>query len=206
MKGARLWVGLMLLIIAPTAAFAQAGVTPLLKGPFPLAEGQMDIAVYISIEDDLDLFGIYRYGIGPQLDLGLRAGYTDAAGGGLHIGGELRYGFPQKSLEQRLAFAIVGGLQFSIMDRANLISVPFGVSIGAEVGSAERPILVYGLPFLEVDRIDPDGGGSDTQLEFGVQLGADILLTPGLDFSSGLTIASHDNDNISLALGLIFAL
>lgn len=206
MKGARLWVGLLWMAAAPTTVFAQGGVTPLLKGPFPLAEGQMDIAGYITIEDDLDLFGVYRYGIGTQLDLGLRAGYTDAAGGGFHAGGELRYGFPQKSLEQRLAFAIVGGLQFSIMDLANLISVPFGVSIGAEVGTGERPILVYGLPFLEVERIDVDGGPSDTDLEFGVELGANILLTPGLDFSGGLTIASHDNDNISLALGLIFAL
>ncbi len=204
MRGARLVIGSLVLAFTPAALFAQAGVTPLLTGPEPLAGAQREFGGYITIEDALDLFGVYRQGLGTDLDFGLRAGYTDALNGGLHVGGDLRFGLARPTEELPLGFALVGGLQVSLADRGNLIAVPFGVSIGAEVGPPERPVLLYGLPRFEVLRIDPDVGQSDTELEFAVELGTRIELTPRLMFDADLTVSSHDNDNVSLALGLSF--
>ncbi|NIR45629.1 MAG: hypothetical protein GWN51_13905, partial [Gemmatimonadetes bacterium] len=79
MRGARLAIGLLVLAIAPATAFAQAGVTPLLTSPDGLARRQMEIRGYFTIEDDIDLFGVYRRGVGSGLDFGARTGYTDAA-------------------------------------------------------------------------------------------------------------------------------
>lgn len=97
---------------------------------------------------------------------------------------------------------LVGGLQITLGDRASLISVPFGVSFGAEVGPNDKPILLFGIPFLSVDRIDPDIGRSDTELEGGAEFGGRIEITPRLFFNSALRISSHDNSEVSLALGL----
>ncbi len=202
MRGARLVIGSLLLAVSPAAAFAQAGVTPLLTEPAPLRGGQLEFGGYVTIEDEIDLFGVFRQGLGQDLDYGLRAGYTDAGGGGLHIGGDLRFGLADPTEDLPLGFGLVGGLQVTLADDANLISVPFGVSIGAEVGSPERKVTLFGLPRLEVDRVDPDVGESDTDLEFAVELGAKVELTNQIRLGADLTISSHDDDNVSLALGL----
>ncbi len=204
MRGARLVIGSLVLVFSPATLFAQAGVTPLLTGPEPLSSGQREFGGYITIEDELDLFGVYRQALGIDLDFGLRAGYTSAGNDGLHIGGDLRFGLARPTEELPVGFALVGGLQATFTDAGNLIAVPFGVSIGAEVGPPERPVLLYGLPRLEVDRFDPDAGPSDTELEFAVELGTRIELTPRLMFDADLTVSSHDNDNVSLALGLSY--
>ncbi len=204
MRGARLVIGSLMLAFTPAASFAQAGVTPLLTGPEPLPGAQREYGGYVTIEDDLDLFGVYRQGLGNDLDFGLRAGYTDVAGGGLHVGGDLRLGLARPTEDLPLGFALAGGLQVSLAEGGSLIAVPFGVSIGAEVGPPERPVWLYGLPRLEVDRVDPDVGASDTELEFAVELGTRIGLTRRLMLDADLTVSSHDNDNVSLALGLSF--
>ncbi len=199
--------------IVPTLAFAQAGVTPLLTGPDALSGGQMEFRGYVTIEDDIDLFGVYRRALGQQFDFGLRAGFTAAADGGLHLGGDVRYGLargqrreeaglPEDELTFR--FAAAAGLQLTFADRASLISVPLGVSIGTDVGDRERSVVLYGLPFLEIDRVDPEVGSANTELEFGVELGGEVELSREWIGNLALVIASHDNDNISLALGLIY--
>lgn len=203
MKLVRLACSLLALALMPAVAFAQAGETPLAVSPVPLAIGGMEFRGYVTIEDHLDLFGVYRYGFGQDVDFGLRAGYSDVGGGGFHFGGDLRYGLPWgRGSELRYAAAV--GLQFTLADFGNILSVPFGVSIGADVGSAERPVMLFGLPHFTVDRYDPDGGGANTELEFGVELGGEVTLTESLIFDGVLTIASNDNDNIELALGLIY--
>ncbi len=204
MRGARLVIGSLLVALTPAALFAQAGVTPLLVGPDPLPDRQREFGGYVTIEDAFDVFGVFRQGLGTDLDFGLRAGFTDAAGGGLHVGGDLRFGLARPTEDLPLGFALAGGLQVTVADIATLIAVPFGVSIGAEVGPPERPVTLYGLPRLEVDRIDPDFGPSDTDLEFAVELGARIGLTRRLMLDADLTVSSHDDDNVSLALGLSF--
>ncbi len=203
MKLLRLACSLLALALTPAIAFAQAGETPLALSPVALANGGMEFRGYVTIEDHLDLFAVYRRGIGPDVDFGLRAGYSDAGGGGFHFGGDLRYGLPW-GRDSELRYAAAVGLQATLADFGNILSVPFGVSIGADVGSVERPVMLFGLPYLAVNRYDPDGAGADTELEFGVELGAEVTLTDALLFSGVLTIASNDSDNIELALGLIY--
>ena len=76
MRAIRLACGTLALLVLPAAAFAQDGTTPFLTIPQPLAKGQSDIGGYVSIEDNIDLFGVYRRGLGTRFDGGLRAGYN----------------------------------------------------------------------------------------------------------------------------------
>ncbi|MEE9133324.1 MAG: hypothetical protein V3U13_07170 [Gemmatimonadota bacterium] len=202
-KVVRLAISLLVLAITPAAVFAQAGETPLMLGPEALAPKQIEFRGYITIEDDWDLFGVYRQGIGGEMDFGVRAGYSDFAGGGFTTGGDIRW---QMSWGQgsQLKYAVVAGLQLTFGDRANKFSAPFGVSLGADVGTEERAVLVYGLPRLTVERTDPDAGDAKTDLEFGIELGAEINLTRQLIFDGALVIATNDGDNIVLALGIIY--
>lgn len=190
-----------LLVLVPATALAQAAITPLATSPFTLDRGGQKFAGYISIEDELDLFGLWRKGFSPNFDLGVRVGYTDAAGGGVHLGGDVRYALPSAGAGSAVSFAFAGGLQLSFMDLANVVTFPFGVSIGADVGPPDRSVVVYGLPRLYVERIDPDIGQSNTELEIAVELGSEIELTPALDFEANLTFASNDGDHVALALG-----
>lgn len=190
------------LLLTPVVAAAQTGVTPLLTGPRAVPANQNQIGGYFTLEDDIDLFGVYRRGMGSGFDFGLRAGFSDVGDGALHLGGDLHYEIPSSNMDVGLAFA--AGLQFTLADQGNILSVPFGLAIGADVGTGPRTILVWGLPFLDVYRIDPDNAGAETDLEFGVELGSTVEITPRLDFNGALTIASHDDNNVSLALGIVF--
>jgi hypothetical protein len=203
MRGLRLGCISVALALTPLTAFAQAGVTPLLTGPVPLVRRSTEFRGYVTLEEEIDLLGVYRRGIGQSFDFGIRAGYSDVGDGAFHLGGDLRYGLPWET-ESELRFALAGGLQFTFAHRGNLIAVPFGISIGADVGAGERAVILYGLPHLTVERWDPDGPGSDTELEFGVEMGSQIELTRVLDFSGALTVATNDDDHIELALGLIY--
>jgi hypothetical protein len=213
MKAIRLVFGLVVLAITPVAAFAQAGVTPLAADPFPLDKNQNEFRGYVTIEDDFDLFGVFRRGIGDDFDFGARFGYTDAADGGIHIGGDLRWGLARSERREEaglsgeelpVSFAVVAGIQVSFADLGSLIAVPIGVSIGKEVGNEERSVVLYGIPFLQIYSVYPDGFDSETDLEFGIELGADVEISGPWIGSADLTIASHDDDNISLALGVIY--
>ncbi|NIN72138.1 MAG: hypothetical protein GTO46_09515 [Gemmatimonadetes bacterium] len=202
MKGARLGFALLALAVTPVTASAQWGATRLLTGPDALGQRQMEVRGYISIAEEINVFGVYRRGVGGNIDFGLRAGYTGYADGGFHLGGDLRYELPVSGTQ--LQFALAGGVQASFMDLANVIAVPFGVSIGADVSSGPRSVIVYALPFLEFVRIDPDGPGSDTEFEGGVELGSEVEIVPGWIGNAVLSISSHNDDEVQLALGVIW--
>lgn len=202
MKGARLGFALLVLAVTPVTASAQWGATRLMTSPDALGRSQMEARGYFSIGEEIDVFGVYRRGIGGNMDFGLRAGYTGYFDGGFHLGGDLRYEFPVSGTE--LQFALAGGVQASFMDFANLIAVPFGVSIGADVSSGERSVIVYALPFLEFDRYDPDGPGSDTEFEGGVELGGEVEISANWIGNAVLSFSSHTDDNVHIALGVIW--
>lgn len=204
MKTVRLACTLVMIsTVMPAAAFAQSGVTPLMLGPDALARKEIEFRGYVTIEDDIDLFGVYRQGVGRGFDFGLRAGYSDFRGGALHVGGDLRYGLPWGAGSD-LGYALAAGLQLTFGDTGDMLAVPFGISVGGNVGTADRPVILYGLPHLEVQRVDPDVGNVNTDLEFGVELGSEVRLVPGFILSGALTLATNDNDNVELALGLIY--
>jgi hypothetical protein len=202
MKGARLGFALLVLAVTPVTAFAQNATTRLMTSPDVLGRGQMEVRGDISIADEIDVFGVYRRGMGGNLDFGVRFGYTGYADGGFHLGGDLRYELPVSGTQLQLALA--GGLQASFMDLGNVIAVPFGLSIGADVSTGTRSVVVYALPFLEFDRIDPDGAGSDTEFEGGVELGGEVEIAPGWIGNAVLSISSHNDDEVDLTLGVIW--
>ncbi len=201
MNVARLALSLLVLLGTPAAALAQAGETPLALNPMALANNDYEFRGYLTIEDDLDFFGVYRRGVGGSFDFGVRAGYSQFANGGFHLGGDVRYQMPWGA-SSPLQYAIVGGLQLTFAD-ADLLSVPFGVTLGADVGSEERAVVVYGSPLLVVDRYS-GFGDSTTELEFNLELGGEVNITSQWLFSGVLTIATNDNDNVELGLGVIY--
>ncbi len=206
MKVARLAFSLLVLVITPVAAFGQAGETPLALNPMALAHKDYEFRGYLTIEDDMDFFGVYRRGVGNGIDFGLRAGYSKltltGSGGGLHIGGDVRYQMPWGA-DSPLKYALVAGLQQTWGNDLNLLSVPFGVTLGADVGNDDRPVVVYGTPLLVIDRYSTTGASS-TELEFNLELGGEVNITSEWIFSGVLTIATNDNDNIELGLGIIY--
>ena len=178
MRAVRIASSILVLVFTPASAFAQAAITPLMTSPLALDNGSHEFGGYITIEDEIDVFGVYRRGFSQGLDFGLRGGYTSAGDGGLHIGGDLRFGLSGfTSGETSIPVALVVGLQLSFTDFGNLIAIPFGASIGAELGSEERPLVLYGMPYLEVVRFDPDGFDSNTELEFASA--ASVTTVPG---------------------------
>jgi hypothetical protein len=196
----RMACGILVLAIAPAASFAQDGTTPFLMIPETLARGQSEIGGYVSIEENIDLFGIYRRGLSPGFDVGLRLGFTDAAGGGVNFGGDARYMISHGSQDLPLQFALVGDAQFSILDGVNLFAAPAGVSMGAMLEPEDHPLWLYGTPYVMFTWVDVDGVGSDTDLDIGIELGAQLLLGGKLWLATALTI----QNDVALALGLSY--
>ena len=201
MKVARLAFSLLVLLATPAAVFAQAGETPLALSPMALANKDYEFRGYLTIEDEMDFFGVYRRGVGGSFDFGVRAGYSTIVDGGFHMGGDLRYQAPWGP-NSPLKYALIGGLQFTFSD-VDVFSVPFGVTLGSDIGNEERPVVVYGAPLLVINRYSA-GGASDTELEFNLELGGEVNITPQWIASAVLTIATNDNDNVELGLGIIY--
>lgn len=203
MRAIRLACGTLALLVLPAAAFAQDGTTPFLTIPQPLAKGQSDIGGYVSIEDNIDLFGVYRRGLGTRFDGGLRAGYTAAGSGGVNVGADFRYLIAGASQDLPLNFAFVASTQFSFVDAGLLLSIPFGVSLGAEIQAGEgRPLWLYGLPYGIYGYFNPDAAGidSDSDFDFGAEIGAQLWLSGKLWLTGAFTI---QNDP-AFAIGLSY--
>lgn len=201
MRAIRVGFGILVLaLMIPASAFAQAGTTPFLSIPETLARGESDFGGYVSIEDDIDLFGTYRRGFSPGFDAGLRAGFTDAGGGGVNLGIDGRYMLSHGSKDLPLNFALVANAQFSFMDVGTLLTIPFGVSLGAQLQPEGRPLWLYAIPYLSFEYFNPDAPGSSTDLDIGVELGGRLLLSGKLWLTTAVTI----QDDVALALGLVF--
>jgi hypothetical protein len=199
---------MLVLLLVPAAALAQDGTTPFLTIPEPLAKGESDIGGYVSIEDNIDLFGIYRRGFGNRLDGGLRAGYTEAPGcdgcsGGFNFGADFRYLIAGASQDLPLNFAFVANAQFSFLDPGFLFAIPFGVSLGAEIQAGEgRPLWLYGLPYGIYQYFNPDAAGFDSTSDFdvGAEIGAQLWLSGKLWLTGAFTV---QNDP-AFAIGLSY--
>ncbi len=200
MKSVRLACVLLTLMLVPAAALGQTGTTPFLTLPVPLDKGASDFGGYVSIEEEIDLFAIYRRGLAPNFDGGLRAGFTSAGGGGVNVGADFRLLIVGASEDLPLSFAFVTNAQFSFMSDVFLFAVPFGVSLGAEIQAGEgRPLWLYGLPYGIFAYANPDGPiESDTDWDIGAELGGQLWLSGGLWLTAALTV----QNDVAFAIGL----
>lgn len=199
----RIWLaaGILALAVNPIAAFAQAGVTPLLTGPEALGPRRTEISGYISVENETDYFAVYRRGMTAGADFGLRAGYSDALGGGPLFGGDFRYELRKADKDFPLAIGLVGGLQVTLADVGDNLAFPIGLSLGRKVGNRARPIMLYGIPLLRVQRLDT-GAKNDTELKTSLELGGQLQMGRKLAFDFALTANSDDQESVSFAVGL----
>ncbi len=200
MRSVRLACAVLALSLVPTAVLAQAGTTPFLTLPVTLEEGQSDMGGYVSIEDHIDLFGIYRRGLAPNFDGGLRGGFTAAGDGGVNLGADFRFLIAGASQDLPLNFALVTNAQLSFTGNFFLFAVPFGVSMGAEIQAGEgRSLWLYGLPYGIFAYANPDGPGeSDTDWDIGAELGGQLFLSGRLWLTAALTV----QNDVAFAIGL----
>ncbi len=199
----KIWLagGILALAVTPIAGFAQAGVTPLLMGPSALGPRHSELGGYITIENSTDIFGIYRKGIHGGLDFGARAGHSDAFGGGFSFGGDFRYELRKADRDFPLNAALAGGLQVTLADAGDYIAFPIGVSLGRKVGSRARPIMLYGLPQLRVERFSREGaapGTANTEIRVSLEFGGQMQIGR----RSFLDLALTTGNDVSLAAGL----
>ncbi|NIR45513.1 MAG: hypothetical protein GWN99_13990 [Gemmatimonadetes bacterium] len=199
-RAIRLTLGFLMLTALPATALAQGGTTPFVQVPDYLARGQSEFAGFVSIEDDIDLFGLYRRGLGPRFDGGLRVGFTDAAGGGVNLGIDLRYLLARATQDLPISFAIVAAPQFSLMDLGNLFAIPAGVSLGSAIDIEGRELWLYGIPYVQWAYFDPDVGDGDDEFDIGAEIGAQLMLAGKLWGAVALTI----QDDVAFALGLSY--
>jgi hypothetical protein len=179
---------------------AQAWDNPSFYSPRPGS----DLGVYIFDPDggDLGVQGIWRQQ--GNLSLGVRAGISDD---NVLVGAEL--GNPLNlSGAAPLLMSWVTGVGATFGDQFTYLRVPLGISVGAQFGQRGGiQIMPYVHPRVTFDfvSIDEDIAGDDnteSELEFEVDLGADVSLTPRLTGKFGATVTNGG----SVGLGLSYSL
>lgn len=165
-----------LLVITASAAVAQASFTPSYNAPYRAFETN-EFGGTFSFPDgarDFALEGQYRFGHG-RFDIGLRGGVLDARSTDIILGVEGRGrvldhtkgSFP-------LDGAVVLGVGTADFDRWTIPSA--GLSLGRRVGIEGFSFIAYGQPTLFLVT-----GNGNTDLNFGLGLGADFRLGKAID-------------------------
>lgn len=198
MRKALIAGGLLALFAGPVSA-QYMWDSPTFASPRPMD----DIGVYVTRADETTgLVGIWRQS--GNLNLGVRAGVADMdnAGGSILVGAEL-YGplntlLPGSGLD--LAWTLGGGAVFG--DNITTASIPFGLSVGVQLGRGSLSILPYVHPRVSLDIVSVEFAGNeetDTEGRFAVDLGADINLGERLLVRVGGSFADREGFGVGLA-------
>jgi hypothetical protein len=180
--------GLLSLVLLAAAVPAQAQVfTPTFQSPRLLN----DVGIYLSDgPGDLAIEGIWRGG-----PLGIRAGFVDAAGGLLSIGGELRN--PLAITGAPLGLAFTAAAQGLIGGDDNAV----GLQAGLSAGYTFRPQGAAFTPYIHprigaVKRLGPD---DDFSLHALADVGVDVEFWNNLVLRFGVSL---DDIGSSWGVGL----
>lgn len=202
------WLIVLGMIVLPAAAGAQVFDVPSFRPP----DSEQGVGFYaVSLEPGDDLTGdvaalaTWREP-GADLDVGLRAGAGDVGGdlallGGVEIERSLTGGD-----DAPLSVAWTGGMGVgTVPDRdAATIRVPAGVTLGREIPAEGYAFLPYAHPRLALDflvRDDPPAGpGDDTELNFDLDLGADVIFDEGWRLRVGVTLGSSEAVGFGVSL------
>ncbi len=185
----QIWFGRILVLLALAAAVpAQAQVfTPTYQSSRLIN----DVGIYLSDgPGDLGIEGVWRGG-----PLGIRAGFVDAAGGLLSIGGELRS--PLAVAGAPIGLAFTAGAQGLIGGDDNAV----GVQAGLAAGYTFRPQGAAFTPYIHpriglVDPLGPD----DFSVRALADVGVDVEFWNNLVLRFGVKL--EDRVGASWGVGL----
>ena len=184
-----------LALAAPLAA--QETGTPVFKSPYRTFNTS-EIGASFSDGEGYEwaLEGFYGYGRGPW-DVGLRAGYLDAAEGVLLLGANARTRVVNSSESFPLDGALTLGVGAAINGGTTLL-LPVGISLGRRVllEGSETSFVPYVHPVLA-----PVLGEGDDEIQFTLGIGVDIKFTRNLDIR--VAGALGDRDGVSIVFAII---
>ena len=193
MRKALLWAALLVLASTGQAA-AQAWDAPTFFSP----RQHDDLGVYVIFPDggDVGVEGIWRQS--GNLNLGVRLGVVDER---VLLGAEFYNPIRLNQSPVLLSWLLGFGATFG--DNVTWLRVPFGVSLGANLGNTGGiQITPYVHPRVALDVLAIDVGDeeqTDTDVNFDVDLGADVLLSPAWSLKFGATVGESDAFGVGLA-------
>jgi hypothetical protein len=197
------WMVMAALAGTPAAAVAQATGMPSFNAPYrAFARHEFGAAVSFSDFDGRTAAeGMYRFASGA-FDVGVRGGllFSDGAlDSRLLAGVEARYRVITHTVDFPLDGALLfgGGLQ---VDGGTDIWFPVGLSLGRrlDVQNSQVSIVPYAQPTAAIVSADlPAPAGRDTDIIFGLGLGADFRLSRAFD--ARVSIGLGDIEGISIA-------
>jgi hypothetical protein len=163
----------------------------------------------VGIYDDnaVAAFGQYRYGLTDLIDAGFKLGFLDPGGSGgtgIAVQGDGRYQLLFQKLKDPLDLSLGGGVEFFFGEDLTITSFLFNGMVSHRLESANgRGITPYGRAQLRAERISVDVGPrnvADTDLEFGLNGGAEFEVAPALALAAELQL------DTSVDFGLLFGL
>jgi len=166
--------------LCASQASAQASFTPSYNAPYRAFESH-EFGGTLSFPDgaaDFALEGQYRFGQG-RYDIGIRGGVIDYDGGSdLILGAEARFRVIDHTQQNfPLDGAVVIGVGTAEFD---VWAIPAaGLSLGRRVDLDGFSFIAYGQPTLFLTT-----GTGDTDIDFGLGLGADFRVGQALDLRS----------------------
>ena len=190
-----------ILVVTPVAGSAQVYDAPSFRPP-DSERGVGFYAVSLAPGDDLgdDVAALATWRMpGSDLDLGLRAGAGDIGGDLALLGGiEVERGLVAGGEDAPVSVAWTSGMGVGTVPErdAARIRIPAGVTLGRGIPMEGYVLLPYAHPRLAVDffvRRDPPGGpGDEADLNFDLDLGADVVFDEGWRLRFGVTLGSSE--------------
>lgn len=202
----RFWM-FALMTAVPAAAGAQAWAYPSFQPP-RIANREFNFAVADAGDAGTSLIFQWREGVTPRGQLSLDAGFADPDGEGngkLLLGGQFGALLNESRADMPLDFLLTGGFFLAVGSGADLIRIPFGVSIGHRFPLDEGfAITPYVHPRVSLDVCTECGRdeGNETDLGIDFDLGASFEVTRQLAFRVSALFGGSDTFGDSDGFGL----
>ncbi|MDF1501978.1 hypothetical protein [Roseisolibacter sp. H3M3-2] len=190
---------------APAAARAQSWFTPSFQPP---VVSTRDYTIGVSANSGTAAVFQWREGLTQRSHFGVEGGLVDTDGDGgtkLLLGGSYAYQLTRSTGEQPLDVLFTAGAGLSVGDGADVVRLPFGVSVGhrfpLEGGLAITP---YVHPRLSLDLYSGTGAdGEDTDLSIDFDVGANFELTRQVALRASLVVSgARRSDDVGFGIGL----
>lgn len=185
-------------LLATSPAAAQAWDSPTFFSSAP----PEDIGVFLTFPDggDVGFMGSWRQG--GSIGLGIRAGFTEFGdAGNVLLGAEFYGGLGYLMGGTPLEAAWYSGVGATFGDGADLYRVPLGVSVGMPLGTQGVRIRPYLLPRVVFDLVvldDAAGDDTSTEVDFALDLGADVAVGDRLILKVGSTLTGEQIFGVGL--------